>query len=121
MPDQTTAGLLASAFRRDSSSPCLRLRTSCSRPAGWYPDRVIGFIVLGVLVAVVVLGFVANSRWAAKRGWVFNKHNPRPRGSATPMLLDQIYQPSIEHTIEEEASEATRADQDESGDKPNLG
>ena len=36
------------------------------------------------------------------------------------MWLDQIYQPSIEHLIDEETSEAILADQDESGDKPNA-
>ncbi len=81
---------------------------------------MIGFIVLGVLTIILVLGFVVNSRWAAKKGWVFNKHNPRPSGSGIPMLLDQIYQPSIEHVTEEQTSEAIRADQDESGDKPNV-
>lgn len=84
-----------------------------------YPCRVIGFIVFGVLAAVVIVGYVASSRWAAKKNWVFNKHNPRPRGSGMPMLLDQIYQPSIEHVIEEQSSESIRADQDESGNKPN--
>jgi hypothetical protein len=81
---------------------------------------MIVFVVLGVLAIVSVLGAIANSRWAAKRGWVFNKHNPRPTGGGVPMMLDQIYQPSIEHVIEEQASEAIRADQNESGDKPNT-
>ena len=82
---------------------------------------MIGLIVLGVLAAVVVLLIVANSRWVAKRGWVFNKHNPRPGGSANLMLLDQIYQPGVEHVIEEQTSQSIRAEQDESGDKPNIG
>jgi hypothetical protein len=73
---------------------------------------VIGFIVLGVMATVLALALVANSRWAAKRGWVFNRHNPRPPGSGIPPLLDQIYQPSIEHMIEERTSQSTRADQD---------
>ncbi|MCJ7780649.1 MAG: hypothetical protein MUQ27_07470 [Acidimicrobiia bacterium] len=81
---------------------------------------MIGFIALGVLATLLTLGFFLNSRWAAQRGWVFNKHNSRPRGSGMPMLLDQIYQPSIEHMIEEQTSEAIRADQDESGDKPSV-
>jgi hypothetical protein len=32
-----------------------------------------------------------------------------------PISFDQIYQPSIEHVIDEQSSEQTRADQDESG------
>lgn len=86
-----------------------------------YACDMIGLVVLGVLAIALAFAIVANSRWAAKRGWVFNKHNPRPPGSAVPMLLDQIYQPSIEHVIEEQTSESIRAEQDESGDKPNAG
>ena len=37
------------------------------------------------------------------------------------MTLDEIYQPSISHMIEEQTSESIRADQPESGDKPNTG
>jgi len=81
---------------------------------------MLGFVVLGVLAVALVLVVVANSRWAAKRGWVFNKHNPRPSGSANLMLVDQIYQPGVEHVIEEQSSESIRADQDESGDKPTV-
>jgi hypothetical protein len=36
-------------------------------------------------------------------------------------MLDEIYQPSISHMIEEQTSESVRADQSESGDKPNTG
>jgi hypothetical protein len=81
---------------------------------------MIGFIVVAVVGAVLSLVLVANSRWAARRGWVFNKHNPRPSGSGIPTMLDEIYQPGIEHLAEEQASEATRADQNGSGDKPNT-
>jgi hypothetical protein len=82
---------------------------------------MIGIVILGVLATALVLGAIMNSRWAAKRGWVFNKHNPRPTGSGIPMMLDEIYQPSISHMIEEQTSESIRADQSESGDKPNTG
>ncbi len=80
---------------------------------------MIGFIVLAVLVTVLSLVFVANTRWAANQGWVFNKHNPRPSGHGVPLMLDEIYNPSISHVIEEQASESVRADQKESGDTPN--
>lgn len=78
-----------------------------------------GFIVLAVVTVALVLAAIALSRWAGRRGWVYNKHNPRPAGSGAPMMLDELYQPSIEHVIEEQSSEAIRADQTESGDKPN--
>jgi len=81
---------------------------------------MIGIAVLGVLIIILVPVVILNSRWAAKRGWVFNKHNPRPTGSGVPMMLDQIYQPSVSHVIEKQTSDAIRADQSESGDKPNT-
>jgi hypothetical protein len=82
---------------------------------------MIGIVILGVLATALVLGAIMNSRWAATRGWVFNKHNPRPPGNGIPMMLDEIYQPSISHMIEEQTSQSIRADQSESGDKPNSG
>ncbi|MFV1961745.1 MAG: hypothetical protein ACC658_07905 [Acidimicrobiia bacterium] len=82
---------------------------------------MIGFTVFGVLATVFLLVFVANSRWAANKGWVYNKHNPRPRGSGIPPgVFDQLFQPSVEHVIEQESSERIRAYQDESGDKTNV-
>jgi len=82
---------------------------------------VIGYIVIAVLVVVLLLVGVANSRWAGRKGWVYNTHNPRPRGAGMPRLLDEIYQPGVEHVIEEEASQATRADHDDSGDTTDPG
>jgi hypothetical protein len=77
---------------------------------------MFGFLFIGVLVLAVVLVVVMNSRWAGRRGWVYNKHNPRPPGVGMPKVLDEIYQPSVEHVIEHEASERTKADRSESGD-----
>jgi len=73
---------------------------------------------------LALVGYAMNraSRWAGRRGWVYNKHNPRPNGSGiAPGLFDEIYLPSIEHVIDEQSSERIRADQDESGDQPDAG
>ncbi|MCL1586790.1 MAG: hypothetical protein M3092_00095 [Actinomycetia bacterium] len=77
---------------------------------------MFGFIAIGVLA--VALSFVAlsNSRLAGRKGWVYNKHNPRPPGAGMPKIFDEVYQPSVEHVIEHEASERTKADRSESGD-----
>jgi len=40
-------------------------------------------------------------------------HHPRPSGSGIPGFADEIYQPGVEHVIEEEISAATRADDNE--------
>jgi hypothetical protein len=84
-----------------------------------------GWIMIGIgAVVVLFILFVTwamNSRLAGRRGWVFNKHNPRPRGAGTLGLLESIYQPSIEHVIEERSSERARGSQDESGERPDPG
>lgn len=86
---------------------------------GRYAQGMVGVaVVLGVLAIAIGIVFVSRSRWAATRGWVFNKHNPRPRGSGAKMLLGQIYQPGIEHVVDEQVSQQTQADQSESGEKP---
>ncbi|HAX81325.1 MAG TPA: hypothetical protein DCY40_02005 [Actinobacteria bacterium] len=74
-------------------------------------------ILLGFGFFVLVL-WAANSRRAGERGWVYNRYNPRPRGTGTLGLLESIYQPSIEHVIEERSSQKARGDQAKSGDKP---
>ena len=85
---------------------------------------MIGYIVLGVLATVLLLVAVANSPWAAKRDWVCNKHNPRPTGSGTGQgSFGQIFQPSIEHVVEEQSSERIRSEQDKFGEgrQPEMG
>ena len=81
-----------------------------------------GYIMLGIAVAVpLMVAWALSSRRAGERGWVYNKHNPRPSGVGTLGLLEEIYQPSIRHVIEERSSERARGSQDESGDKPEAG
>ena len=84
--------------------------------------------LLAVAAIVLVFGFVAfafwaaHSRWLAERGWIYNKHNRETRRRVGSLgLLETIYQPSLEHVIEEESSEAARGDQDQSGDRPRPG
>jgi hypothetical protein len=80
---------------------------------------VIMFVVFGVILLVFV--WAMNSRRAGERGWVYNRYNPRPRGGGTLGMLEAIYQPSIEHVVEERSSERARGSQDESGEKPEAG
>ena len=79
-------------------------------------------LLIGGIVAVVLMsiGFALRrlSRLAGERDWVYNKHNPRPKGLGTLGLLESIYQPSIEYVIEERSSQKARGSQDESGEPP---
>ena len=73
--------------------------------------------LIGIAVATVILlyAFHRLAIWAERRGWVYYRTKPRFRGSDLG-LLTEIYQPSVEHVIEERASERTRGSQDESGE-----
>lgn len=77
---------------------------------------MIAVVILGLIGLSVVLGLLASSRWAGGRGWVYNKHNPRPSGSGIPSAaFGQVFKPDLEHAVDEMQSEQARADQDESG------
>lgn len=84
-----------------------------------HDGSVIAMVVLAVFALWIgATMWALRSRWLADRGWVYNKHNPRPSGSGTLGLLEEIYQPSIRHVVEERSSERARGSQDESGDPP---
>jgi hypothetical protein len=85
-------------------------------------SAMAGLIMLGVFVAIGLgIAFMLNSRWLGERGLVYNRYNPRPRRGGTLGLLESIYQPSIEHVIEERSSQKARGSRDESGEKPEAG
>ncbi len=76
-------------------------------------------IVLWLLgTAALFYGLSRFLRYAGRRGWVYNKHNPRPRHVGTLGILEEIYQPSIRHVIEMRVEDKTEAEQDESGEPP---
>jgi hypothetical protein len=82
---------------------------------------MIAIIALGVFALWIAgTAWALHSRWLAERGWVHNKHNPRPAGGGTVGLLEEIYQPSIRHVIEERSEQKARGSQDASGDDPDL-
>jgi hypothetical protein len=82
---------------------------------------MFAYLALALMVLAIAFGALIGSRWAGERGWVYNKHNPRPPGAGGTLgIFEQIFQPGVEHVVEERSAEAQRADQDESGDKPVL-
>ncbi len=72
---------------------------------------VVGVVVVLVVVALIVHLFLT---WFEKKGWVYYRSANRPRPQSLG-LLEEIYQPSITHVIEQETTEETEADQPESG------
>lgn len=75
------------------------------------------FMVIGI---ATVLGSAAIAvhlilSWMARRGWVYYGTEDRPRPPSLG-LIEEIYQPSIEHVVDEQTREQTEADQDENGE-----
>jgi hypothetical protein len=75
------------------------------------------FEVIGI---ATVLGAAAVAvhlilSWMARRGWVYYRTENRPRPSSLG-LIEEIYQPSTEHVIDEQTRERTETDQDERGE-----
>jgi hypothetical protein len=78
---------------------------------------VFAWILIGFSLTVAgVFTWAMNSRVAGERDWVYNRYNPRPKGGGSLGLLEEIYQPSIRHVIEERSSEKARGSQDASGE-----
>ena len=76
----------------------------------------ITLIVVAVALLLIGYGVHRLALWAEDRGWLYYKRKRRPGGLGLS-LIGQIYQPSIEHVVEEEQSEKIKADQDDSGDE----
>jgi hypothetical protein len=80
---------------------------------------VVAYFVLGVVVAGIMFGILASTRWAARRGWVYNRHNPRPNGGGVPAAaFGRVFKPELEYVVEEMQSEQIRAERDDSGRDP---
>jgi hypothetical protein len=70
------------------------------------------FIPLGVVA--LLYGLHRMAVFAEHRGWLY--YRTRPPRMRSLGLLEELSDPSVEYRIEEQASEAIRADQEESGD-----
>jgi hypothetical protein len=72
-----------------------------------------------LLGAAAIYGLHRLALLAEDRGWIYYKTKRKP-GGAGFSLIGQIYQPSIEHVVEQEQSDKIKADHDDSGDKPDV-
>jgi hypothetical protein len=83
------------------------------------PIVLVLTLVAGGLVLLAYLAHRA-ALWAEAKGWVYYQKKPRFRGS-TLGFLEEIYNPSMHHVVEERDSERGSASQEESGDDPEPG
>ena len=74
------------------------------------------FLIAG---ALIILLYVIHrlALWADKRGWLFYRTKPRFKGSSLG-LIESVYNPAMEHVVEERGGERARGSQEESGDDP---
>ena len=82
----------------------------------WFVIAILVIVVL--LVAATAVHLILT--WAERRGWVYYRSADR-RPPAPLGLLEEIYQPSMTHVIEERSDEEARADQSESGEPEDDG
>ena len=80
---------------------------------------LIVILITSGLLIIGTAGHLALT-WANRKGWVYYRNDERPPPHSLG-LLEEIYQPSIEHVIEQEISDQTEADQAESGDPKSPG
>jgi hypothetical protein len=73
-------------------------------------------LILGVVAALAVVALTVHLllTWFDRRGWVYYRNPNAPKGSSIG-LLEEIYQPSMTHVIDEETRQASEADQPDSG------
>ena len=80
----------------------------------------MGWLIVAGLVLALGYGLHRLALWADGRGYVYYKTKPKFKGSSLG-LIEGIYNPSVEHVVEERAGERARGSQDESGGKPGAG
>jgi hypothetical protein len=75
------------------------------------------FVVAGIVVVLAVAAGVVHLllTWMERRGWIWYRTKDRPRPTSLG-LIEEIYQPSVEHVIEQQISEDTEADQAAQGE-----
>ncbi len=77
-------------------------------------------LIVGVVVVLGIMAFATHLllTWFEKQGWVYYRSTERPRPKPIGML-DEIYQPSMTHVVDQETLEDSLKDQTESGDPEN--
>ena len=66
-------------------------------------------------LALAIYGGHRLLTWAERRGWVYYRSADRPR--PRPLgILEEVYDPSMAHVVDEQVTKETEASQAESGE-----
>ena len=71
-------------------------------------------VVIVLVILAVLYGLHRLAGYAESRGWIF--YRTRPPRVRMLGLLEELVDPRAEYVVEEQSSEAIRADQAETGD-----
>jgi hypothetical protein len=80
----------------------------------------VGWVI--AIAAIVGAAYALHrvALWADGRGFIYYRTKPKFRGSSLG-LIESVYNPAMEHVVEERGGERARGSQDESGGKPDEG
>lgn len=76
-------------------------------------------ILIAVGAIALLYGLHRLGLFAESRGWIY--YRTRPPRIRMLGLVEELVDPKVEYTIEEQSSEAIRADHSESGDSDSPG
>ncbi|MDA2979567.1 MAG: hypothetical protein O3B42_07400 [Actinomycetota bacterium] len=78
-------------------------------------------VALGSLVALAIAATLVHLAlsWMERRGWIWYRTPKRPKPISLG-FVEEIYEPLIQDVIEQHMTEATEADQTESGEEEDL-
>jgi hypothetical protein len=80
-------------------------------------------LVFGAIATLILVAVVTHLLLTAfnRRGWVYYRNPDAPKGSSLG-LIEEIYQPSVTHVIDQQSLEdSLLKDQSESGDPDSPG
>lgn len=69
-------------------------------------------VAIAAVVVATLYGLHRFCLFAESRCWIY--YRTRPPRIATLGLFEEVFEPKVEHLVEERAAEAIRAEQDES-------
>lgn len=77
----------------------------------------MGWLIALAVVLAVLYGLHRLALVADARGWIYYRTKPKFRGSSLG-LIESVYNPAMEHVVEERGGERARGSQDDSGADP---
>jgi hypothetical protein len=96
-------------------------------PLGWsgqsvtsWQNQLVDWALAAILVACLagLYGLHRLALWAESKGWIYYRTKRMPPGAAGMAMMEvaQVFEPGIEHVVEELRSETVRGEATDTGD-----